>query len=229
MAKFYTWSEIKTKIEQDLDLEDEDFVRPTELLSYTNEAIDEAEAEIHGLYEDYFLTRGTITLAVDTDEYALPANIYAHKIRKLVYDNAGRVYAVDRIKDWGKFEEYSIQKNYGTGEIYRYFILNSTAGEPKVLLVPKAKEAGAFIQIWYLRNANRLEVDADVCDIPEFINFIFQYVKVRVYEKEGHPNLPKAVADLEQQRAQMTSTLAAMVPDAGNEIEADLSAYEEMS
>lgn len=229
MAKFYTWSEIKTKIEQDLDLEDEDFVRPAELLSYTNEAIDEAEAEIHGLYEDYFMSRSTIGLVSGTDQYSLPDDIYAHKIRRLVYDNGGRVYTVERIKDWHKFEEYSIQKNYGTGEIYRYFILNSTPGEPKILLVPRATETGDVIQIWYIRNANRLEDDTDVCDIPEFINFIFQYVKVRVYEKEGHPNLPKAMQDLEQQRQQMVSTLAAMVPDAGNEIEADLSAYEEMS
>jgi hypothetical protein len=229
MAKFYTWSEIRTKIEQDLDLEDEVFVRPAELLSYTNEAIDEAEAEIHGLYEDYFLSRSNISLVSGTDEYALPTNIYAHKIRRLVYDNGGRVYTIERVKDWNKFEEYSIQSNYGTGEIYRYFLLNSTPGEPKILLLPKAIETGSFVKIWYLRNANRLEEDTDICDIPEFINFVFQYVKVRVYEKEGHANLPKAIQDLEQQRQQMTSTLASMVPDASNEIEADLSAYEEMS
>ena len=54
-------------------------------------------------------------------------------------------------------------------------------------------------------------------------------MKVRVYEKEGHPNLPKAVQDLEQQRQQMVSTLASMVPDGSNEIEMDTSAYEEMN
>jgi hypothetical protein len=229
MAKFYTWAEIQSKIEADLDLQDEAFIQEGELLGYANEAIDEAEAEIHGLYEDYFITRSTITLVVGQEEYSLPSDVYAHKIRRLVYDDGGRVYTVDRIKDWHKFEEYAIQKNYGTGEIYRYFVVNSTAGAPKILLVPKATESGNKIAIWHIRNANRLAVSTDICDIPEFINFIFQYMKVRVYEKEGHPNLTKAMQDLEQQREQMVSTLAAMVPDGDNTVEADMSAYEEMN
>jgi len=233
MAKFWTWAEIKAKVESDLDLQDEDFIRNDsnydELLGYANEAIDEAESEIHTIYEDYFLKKQTITLAVDQEEYDLPTDIYAHKIRRIVYDNAGRVYKLSRIRDWKKFEEYSIQKNYGTGETYSYFITNATPGEPKILLVPKSKEAGAFVTVWYLRQANRLEEDDDVCDIPEFVHFVMQFMKVRVYEKEGHSNLQKAMSDLEQQRKQLNDTLSAMVPDGDNEIEADFSHYEEMN
>jgi hypothetical protein len=233
MAKFWTWAEIKAKVESDLDLQDEDFIRKDsnydELLGYANEAIDEAESEIHTIYEDYFLSKTPITLVVDQEEYSMPTDIYAHKIRRVVYDNSGRVYDLQRIRDWKKFEEYSVQKNYGTGESYSYFITNSTPGEPKILLVPKSREAGANVVLWYLRQANRLEVDADVCDIPEFVHFVIQFMKVRVYEKEGHPNLPTALSILEQQRKQMTDTLTGMVPDDNNTIEADLSHYEEMN
>ena len=61
--KYWAWSEIRSKIEQECDLEDEDFVRRDELLAYCNEAIDEAEAEIHSLYEDYFLKKVDIAVA----------------------------------------------------------------------------------------------------------------------------------------------------------------------
>lgn len=230
MSTYWTWQMISDKIENDLDLQSEIFVSPTELLAYANEAIREAEAEIHGIYEDYFLSKSALTLVVGQEEYSLPSDLYAHKIRRMVYRNGSKVYTVDRIRDWKKFEEYSLELINQSSVTYNYFIINSVAGSPKILLSPPGKEAGAFITVWYLREANRLVNLTDVCDIPEFVNFVIQYIKVRCYEKEvGHPALPKAMTDLEQQRQQMTSTLASMVPDAGNEVEADLSLYNEMS
>jgi len=229
MAKFWTYAEIRAKIQQDLSLEDEVSIEPAELLGYVNEAIDEAEAEIHGLYEDYFLTRNTITLVQSQEEYDLPADIFAHKIRNLVYKNGSEVYQIHRVKDWRKFEEYAVQSINQTSTRYMWFMVNSVPGSPKVLISPPAKTAGPYVNIWYLRNANRLVLDTDVCDIPEFINFVLQYAKVRCYEKEGHPNLQKAMPDLEQQRTQMVSTLATMTPDGENELEADFSIYEELS
>lgn len=226
--KFWTWLQIKQKVERDLDLEEETFISESELLAYANEAIDEAEAEVHAIYEDYFLKKATIAVASGTEEYALPSDIYANKIRRIVYKNGATIYPVRRIKDGKKFETYTELKEFGVGNLYSYILVNNTAGSPRILLTPTPQESGNFIEIWYLRNANELTVDADVCDIPEFINFVFQYMKVRCYEKEGHPNLPKAISDLEQQRQLMTTTLTAMVPDADNEIEPDLSWYNEL-
>lgn len=231
MSTFWTGTLIKEKIERDLDLEDEEFISDDEMLGYINEAIDEAEAEIHDLYEDYFLTKANIALVSGTEEYAVPADIYAMKIRRIIYKSGSTVYSIDRIKDWKKFEEYALESVNQSSTRYMYFPINSVAGAPKLLFSPPSKEDSATnVTIWYLRNANNLATFADTCDIPEFVNFVMQYVKVRCYEKEvGHPSLQKAMLDLEQQRSQMQSTLAAMVPDANNEIEADLRIYEEMS
>ena len=230
MSTYWTWQMISDKIENDLDLQSEIFISPTELLAYGNEAIREAEAEIHGIYEDYFLSKSTLTLVTGQEEYDVPSDLYAHKIRRIVYRNGTKCYTIDRIRDWKKFEEYALELINKSSTTYNYFLINSTAGSPKILMSPPAKEDGPFITIWYLREANRLVNSTDNCDIPEFVNFVIQYIKVRCYEKEvGHPALPKAMADLEQQRQQMTSTLASMVPDANNEIEADLSLYNEMS
>lgn len=228
-TRFWTLAEFQAKIKRDLDLEEETFVRPTELIDYINEAIDEAEAEIHGLYEDYFLTRTTMNLVANQEEYDLPSDIYGDKIRRVMYNNTSSVYKIERIQDWKKFEKYEIAKNFETSDLYQYFLVNSTPGEVKLLLVPQARETGNYVTIWYIRQANRLVDSTDKCDIKEAHNFILQHVKCRIYEKEGHPNTQKAMADLERERKIMVGTLASRQPDAENEIELDLSFYEEMN
>jgi hypothetical protein len=228
MARYWTWTELKTKVEKDLDLEDETFITSAEMLEYANEAIDECEAEIHSLNEDYFLSSTTITLVSGTDEYALPSDIYANKIRSIQYRNGSLVQEVPRLRDWKKLANYTanLTTSASTGA-YRYFIVNRTAGAPRIVFTPPVVESGAYITAWYLRNANRLTADASTCDIPEFANFILQHIKVRCYEKEGHPNLMKAMADLERERERMNATLQTMVQDQENEIEPDLSHYED--
>ena len=226
--KYWTWAEIKAKVRKELDLEAEVFIEESELLEYANEAIDEAEAEIHALYEDYFLTSASISLVANTEEYDLPSDIYAHKIRRIVYRNNSTVYEVERLRDWRKFEKKHVADVFSTSDLYTYFLRNTTPGSPKIIWVPKARETGPNAELWYIRNANRLLVDADVCDIPEFITFIFDYMRVRVYEKEGHPLLQQAEARLQRRRALMQGVLSNMIPDAMNEIEADMTMYEEM-
>lgn len=230
MAKFWLWSEAKAKIKRDLDLEAEVFVRPDELLEYMNEAIDEAEAEIHALYEDYFLAKEKVSLVQGIEEYDLPADIYAHKIRRVIYNNGSSVYTINRIKDWKKFETKSISDNFSTSDLYQFFIYNPAPSTPKLILIPKARETVTdVLTIWYIRNANRLVDDNSIIDIPEFVNFLFQKVTCLVYEKEGHPNLDRAELKLAEERQRMLGVLAQMVPDAENEIELDTSHYEEMN
>src|SRR3954470_8745840 len=123
-----TWSELKTKIEADLDLQDEDFVTASELLGYANEAVDEAEAEIHTLYEDYFLTEGTITLIAGTSSYALPSDIYGSKIRGVIFSNNGLIYPVKRIRNSKKFELIAnIRFISSSTDDYRYLLKNASA------------------------------------------------------------------------------------------------------
>ncbi len=231
--KFWTWGQIREKIERDCDLQDEDFVSRGELLGYCNEAIDEAEAEIHTLYEDYFLTKKSVNV-LGGDEFlsmstTMP-DIYADKIRRIIFTDAGEAttYTVSRLKDWKKFEQKALADTHDTSGLYQYFLVNSNPGNPEIMLVPKIKESGT-LTLWYLRNANRLEVDTDICDIPEFVNFIFSHIKVKVFGKEGHPGYPEALERLESERNRMNSVLASRVPDADNEIEMDFSSYGDMN
>jgi hypothetical protein len=227
--KLWTYAELKSKVELDLSTEDELFIQPSELLGYFNEAIDQAEQDVLGLYEDYFLTRATLALVAGTEEYSLPSDIYAEKIRRVIFRNGTELYPIARIRDWKKFEVYSEAALLSTTDRYSYFLYNPSAGQSKLLLVPVSRDTGNYVTIWYIRNVEELVDDSDILEIPEAANFVLQYVKVRIMEKEGHFALPKAVEDLERERELLKSTLANMVPDADNEIEMDTSMYEEMN
>lgn len=230
-TRFWTYTELKTKVENDLNLEDEVFITSAEMLGYANEAINDAEKIVHGIYEDYLLARGTVVLVSATSEYALPSGIYAHKIRAVMYNNGSRAYEITRVRDWRKFRIYTDnQLAVASGDVeYEYFVINETAGNPRILFSPAIAESGAYVTVWFLRSANRLVSGTDVLDIPEAADYVMQYMKVRCYEKEGNPNLSLAVPALAKERDDLEGVLAAMVPDANNEIEADLSFYREMN
>jgi hypothetical protein len=235
--RFPTYLELKNKVLRNLDLQDEDFIEPEELIGFFNDAIDLVESEIHTLYEDYFLAEAPLALVTGTAEYDLPSDIYADKVRAIIYASGNLIYSIQRIAETNKFEAVALNDAYPTSNPrYQYYINNrSTVLGHKIRLVPASLETSASnVKIHYIRNANRIDdsnlttADATVIDIPEFTEFVVQHVKVKCYEKEGHPNLEVAKKDLEACRAQMTSTLATRVPDNRNDIEMDKSHYEEM-
>lgn len=230
MATYWTWKDIREKVERDLDLEGETFINDTELLGYANEAIDEVERQVMSTNQNYFQSRSTITLVSGQEEYDFPSDIYAMKVNGIVYRNGTTTFSLQRAKDWHKFENYELNKsNQSYNAYYTYALVNTTPGSPKILISPTPTENGDYLKVWYLRNANRLALDTDIMDIPEAANYVMQYMKVRCYEKEGHPNLQKAMADLEAEKADTIAALDALFVDQQNELEPDLRTYNEMS
>jgi len=227
--EYFTHLELKLKVQRALDLEDEIFITPTELLDYHNEAIDECEAEIHTLYEDYFLATEAISLVSGTDSYDLPATIYANKIRSIIYRNGSTIYTVKKLKPRDMFELLEVQDQYPTTDWYRYFVLNNAAqAAPQINVTPTPNETLASgFRVYFIRNANKMESDTSVCDIPEFSMFIYNFMKMKCYEKEGHPNLPLAASAVENQRKLMQDTLSRMAADGETELELDLTMYSE--
>jgi len=233
MAKYWTLSEIREKVQKDLDIEGEVFIQPTELVNYINEAIDDAEAEIHGIYEDYFLTDYYVPLETNKNTYDLPEKIYAHKIRKIIFSNGqSKTYEVARIPESEKFSDIALTERFRSTEFYRYLIKNDIAGQPQMYFVPNIREQDTgsnLMRVWFLRNANRLEIDSDICDIPEFVHFVIAQTKLRVLEKEGHPNTAYWDGQTERLRRRMVDTLSNMVPDGETDIEPNMMHYEELS
>lgn len=220
-----TLTQIRTKLKNDCNLYDDTFVDvDTELLGYINEAIDDCEALIHGLYEDYFLVRSTLTLVSGTATISLPSDIFANKVRRILYDDGGsKKYEVRRFKNIAETMYYT-----ESTLPYKYMLTNDSSNGPKIRLYPTPAESNSNLVIWYIRNAKTLSSGSDECDIPEFINFIYAHAKWNVARKEKYGvDLQVATAHLDTERKLLEATLADMVPDEGNDIRPDFSFYQD--
>lgn len=228
--RYKTYKEIKDKVRKDLGLEQEEFVSAEELLGYCNNAIDEAEAEIHGIYADYFLTSTFMDIIAGQSEYTLPSDIYANKLRSVLYINGDDIYSIRKYKNSNrdKFLNLELDRT-NTDDTFRYILMNrSYTGVTLDLIPTPIVSLTGKIKLYYLRNANRMVDDTSVCDIPEFVDFVSQYMKVRCYEKEHNENTEMAISVLQAKRGLMVSTLTNMVPDGDDVIEGDMTFYEEM-
>lgn len=222
----WTYLEMKDKVENDLDLQDEILITDDEMLGYANEGIDEAESEILTTYEGYFKTSQILELVDGQQDYDLPEDIYAHKIIGLIYDDGSDKYEIHKLRDHQLGEIPLIESD----DDFRFMIVNSEEDGPKLRLYPTpSADDTTSVTLWYIRNARRLVDDQDECDIPEFSQFVIQFMKVQCLAKEFDPRTEKAEKDLEKLRQRMIDTLEEMTPNGDNQIPMDLSIYEEMS
>lgn len=235
---YQTFGDIKIKVEMELDIEVEEFIQPDEFRKYVNAGIALAEADIHklGLEDEYYLTKTFLPLVTGEEDISLPTNLYMNKIRAVIYKSGPTIYSIRRLRSKEKFEDVERINLYNqVTDYYTYLLRNdSAASGVKMELMPSSRETSSQnVKLWYIRQASKWTVlanDTDLCDLPEIaLEFLYQYVKYRCYEKEGHPNSEAAKADLKDLRAQMISTMEQMVADEDTEIIKDLSHYEDMS
>lgn len=340
--KTWTYLEVKTKVEVDMDLQDEDFITPDELVGYCNEGIKEAYAEIVELHQDYFLSSDYVKLVSGTGEYPMPDDIYGNKLRGVIYQNGSLIYPVTKIRRMGSFEVIATTDLYGSAQPYQYYIQTDSYGTQKFVLSPVSRDSdplgsSKLMRRWYQRASNRVAMIGEYCnpegflpaavniatdvitviagttaapgtttyvtgdqvkftniggtlptgitagvtyfvialspttiklattlilaragtaidltaigsglhqmkvaatlaiqnntlvDIPEFIEFVMQWMKCRVFEKDGDPRYDSGVAELQGQRKMMQDTLNQMVDDDDDTITADFSFYQDMS
>lgn len=217
-----TYGELKALVQKELDIEAETFITPIELLGYFNEGVDMVESAIHTIYEDYFLTSANLALVSGTKQYTLPTDIYAQKIRQIWYnDNASKSYEVRKIKKLSGVQDVSVTA------FYTWLLTNDSTLGLKINLYPTPAETNSNIILWYIRNAKRFAVDADICDIPEFTSVVVQYARWKCMGKEGHPDTQSSLSDLASMKQMMVDTLSARIPDEHNEVLSDYSFYED--
>lgn len=215
-----TYADLKAYLQKELDLEDETFITAQEFMDYFNEAVDMIEASIHNIYEDYFLTNTSLSILNGQAAYNLPTDIYAQKIRKILYNDGGAYkYEIKRVK---KLEETMFIQ---TPDLYSYVLTNDASAGLKITLFPTPVADQPYVTIWYIRNAKRFTSNTDVCDIPEFTNVLVQFVRWKCMSKEGHPDTVQALEDLGRMKQEMVDTLTARVPDEDNFVLKDMSFY----
>jgi hypothetical protein len=228
---YLTYQEIVNKVKAQCDLEDEVFIDADELMGHCNDAIKRCESKIHTIYEDYFVTEGPLTLTNGSYEVNMPSDIYANKIRSIVYNNGSKLYEIKRIKEQDKFMLIEDRKNNPSSDLdYMYWIKNASAttNGRKIILSPVARETSSnTVTIYYLRRANTITSETDYVDIPEFYSVIVAYMKYQAYLKEGHPNTATALEEYGEQEKNMVETLSEMVPDGDSTIPIDPTFYTE--
>lgn len=240
--KIWSFGEVSQKINADLDLSEETFITPDELLGYVNEGIHEAESEVLKLNEDYFLKQAPISMVLGQTILDLPIDIYAQKIRGLIYSNGSVQYPIRRIRGASKFEILAMIQQFAPNDDYMYFPVNQNAGlQNQLLLAPASRDAGQFLTLWYIRSAQRIPTAAEIgtqptapysvaqlntaLDIPEFSTFIIDFVKCRCLSKDGDSRFDAQVATMEKQRAMMVNSLTGQIPDDDDTVVPDMSFY----
>lgn len=239
-----TYGEIETKVRADLDLQDTDnFVGQDEMVGYANEGISTAEAMIMAACEDYFMTNTTLTMVQGIASIALPSDIYGQKIRGITYVNGDRIYPLDELKDpQMMYQKAVIDRQSVSLDEYKYFLKSAIAGaQDQLIITPPAQESGAFLDFWYIRNAQRVPLQAapesssraaqvaTVIDIPEWRAYVEKYMKAEIYQhklknftaaQQARDDL-KTIADL------MIADLKTRKPNNKNEVPLDISHYVE--
>ena len=67
--------------------------------------------------------------------------------------------------------------------------------------------------------------DTDVCDIPEFVDYVIQVAKAKYQSIDGDPRYSVDKAEERELEKSMIDTLSNMKDDENNEVVADFSHY----
>lgn len=213
-----TWTkqEFIDKIELEHDLQGESFISPDEMTNYINEGIDWAESIVIGLYEDYYLDR-TAWLAI-TDETDLPTYIYANKLRKVEI-------AASNVAPYNSRQLF---KNSNLDENFVGYNIFHRAGETPKLVLENIPDGYNYYRLTFTRNANRVVNGNDIIDLPEIANYYaMQFVKTRCYQKERDPMSFKSSEEIMAMREALESTLSSITNDGSDQLQADMSFYQD--
>jgi hypothetical protein len=226
-----TLLDIRDQVVDDLDLQDDDSITTEDLNRWINDGIRAAEAQIHTLYEDYFLSRIEYALTPNVRELDYPSDIYAKKIRKMLFKEANSPntasHEVKREKNLISAEARDIYEDQTSTPTLTWIGTNTSVDGPKIRLYPAQVRAGVLV-VFYIRNAAQLASDTDVCDIDEFEKYIVQFTKTQAYMKHGDPRSEDSKMLEEQLKKDMIDTLSNRTPDNNDEITMDLKHYEDM-
>mgnify|MGYP003343896097 FL=1 len=197
---------------------------------YFNDAVREAVSHIQklGLEDDYFQKSVKYSLTVGLTELDLPSDIYAAKIRGLVYHTPSKIYEIKRLKGKDKFvnREWLLRPEANT-TFYQYDLENpSPTSGFKIKLYPISYETLTdCLTLNYVRTVEVITGDDSLVDIPEFYSFVKAFVKMKITAKENSDYAMAAKADYDKEKQLMLETLQEMTPDYGNEIQGDFSFY----
>jgi hypothetical protein len=232
-----TWTalEVRNKVRQDLDIDEDELVTDTQMYEFINDAVRDMVSEMLklGIEDKYYETRAPMNIVANQEEYSLPANMYHTKIYRVIHQRSGtrEIYEIKRMRGMKEYLDYHWENDYThSNPTYQYKLLNNT-GQPSFLLVPKPQiaETGS-VTFWYARKPITVTGGSSIVDIPEeMISYILTFVKVECLKKDvGNPLIDPMMVDLDRIRKLMVDTLTDQTHDSDNMVEMDTSFYGDM-
>lgn len=190
-----TVGELKKKLKQFTDTEEESYVKEDELCCFINMAIQKAAKIVSCLNKDYFTSCKDIDVPAGQDCISLPDDIMGTKIKKVYWvDAKGRCCKLKRL-DYDCFEDCEPC----VGKAPTGFQFFNKAGEGnKLYLIPACHEAGKIRMIYERQPCKVDETTSDTkeLEMKECCDFIFYNVLMMLYVKEKNPLGTWAIAQM---------------------------------
>ena len=213
----WTLERLTTKIQDDLELHSEIFIRPEDIKSFVNDAIDDIEELIIDSFSDFFLTFKDYDVEKGDSFIPIPDDIYEIRIRGLHYDrNSFNQNTAVYNGNWYKIKKQAIENVAAVddGDNYQYRIVNSQTDGAQLQIFPDIREdsTGRF-RLWYIRKALRLDSDDDVLERGLRPQFVISHAKVAILQKENNPYLAVEGERLAVQQKKVLDSLSRIADD----------------
>lgn len=219
-----TWETVLGEIKQEMDLEDEGFIKDSELMAAANRMIRYIEGTIVTLNDNYLMLHHDFTLAANVDTYDLPTNLFAQKIIYILFtDKIGTKTGISKGEPWECVQAAA------KGRMH-YEILNTawnTGNDIKFYGLP-TYDSSQTLKMWYIREITRITSINSYVNLPEFENLIALAVKQKIAEKEKNPLLTLILQDIADEKRNMITAITNQAPD-GLNIEPDVSFYDDFN
>ena len=188
-----TIGELKDKIKKFTCTEEQTFLTEAELCCFIDMAQKRAMDLISCLNKDYFKASVDIPIESKTSVIDLPEDIKGTRIKRVLWKDGKCCTTLERtsyICDTDKCSTYPCQ----------YMFLNNKETGPQITLYPTPSKA-ATIQIIYERipcDINESTPDDTGFEFPQICQFVFDFVTLRIYQKEKNPLLSVAASQMNE-------------------------------
>lgn len=208
-------SRIVSKVQDDLDLHEENFVTPDDIKQYINDAIDDAEELIIDCFSDHFLTYKLLEVTADDTLLELPEDLYESRIRGFWYSTVG-FESLEPTGDAYKVKKLKLEriKDVSSQDCYQYRLFNSSQQGQRLKIFPAIREdSDDRFLLCYIRQAKRLYENSDELEKGIRIQYVLTHVKKSVASKIGDPMLEEYAKKLEVQSEKLKKSLSRLTDD----------------
>lgn len=214
MAEEWPLSRIVSKIQDDLDLHEENFVTTDDIKQFIGDAIDDAEEIIIDCFSDFFLTYSDLSVTAGDTTIVLPEDLYESRLRGVYFSEGG--FGSDANGEAYKLRKISLSDvtNVGSSDRYTYRLINTTSLGQKLYVYPAIRDTSTSqFRVWYIRQAKRLDDDTDLLEKGLRVQYILAHVKKSILEKIGDPMVEVWAKRLDKQEDKLKNSLARLTDD----------------